>query len=173
MKKGMMIALLLTLLLSLCGCSGAESMQFYVIPEGVIRGGESDAQLLRLAKEEGRLAFTEEQIEGYLWTDHEIRLKERPILGSASDGGSRIFRAESGDCFLLVLDSAVLYRGGFMPSSGDATVQDGPYITDTSFQSFRIAFSSKYSEGEDPRGDQQLYDYLVDHQLLSSKLNEN
>lgn len=172
MKRCLILALILCLAVGLFGCGGQKGLEFYVLTASSLEGYESDAQLLSLAKKEGRLVFTHEDIEGYLWAEHELRLKAQPALGSAADGGSRIFQAAAGDRFLLVLHGKVLYSGGFAASSGSVSVQSGPFIRDTSSQSFCIAFSSKYSEGSDPRGDQRLYDYLTDCQLLSSKLNE-
>lgn len=172
MKKLALLMILLVLLSALCGCSGQERLEFYVVEGEALTGGESDAQLLAIAKKSGRLVFTEEQMEGYLWAEHTIRLKEPPVRGSATDGGSRLFQAEPQDRFLLVLGGRVLYWGGFAAGSASAATQISPYILDQGAQSFTIAYSSKYSEGEDPRGNQRLYSHLTNRQLLSSKLNE-
>lgn len=171
MKKILSFGLILCLLLGIFGCSGQKGLEFYVVKGELLRGNESDRELLSLAKKQGRLAFTQEDLEGYLWAEHELRLKAQPSLGSAGQGGSRIFQAEAGDCFLLVLHGKLLYSGGFYSPEGSAQVQISPFIKDTSSQSFSISFSSKYSEEEDPRGNKKLYDYLADCQLLASKLN--
>lgn len=173
MKRILAFGLILCFLIGCFGCGGEKGLEFYVLQEGSLKGNESDRDLLALAKEEGRLAFTQEDLEGYHWADHEIRLKAQPALGSVSDGGSRIFQAKEGDRFLLVLHGRLLYSGGFYSGSSSAQVQISPFIKDTSFQSFSIAFSSKYSEGADPRASEKLYNYLAECQLLASKLNEN
>ena len=173
MKKLSFLLIILVLLASLCGCKGKETLQFYVVEGELLSGGESDGELLSIAKKRGRLVFTDADMEGYLWKDHTVRLKEAPVRGSMTDGGSRLFQAEPQDRFLLVLGNRVLYRGGFDEGSGSTTPQISPYIMDESNQSFSILFSSKYSEGEDPRGNERLYRFLTDRQLLSSKLNQN
>lgn len=172
MKKIAVLMILMALLCCLCGCKGEASLKFYVVEGEYLTGGESETEMLSIAKKSGRLVFTDADIEGYLWSEHRIRLKEAPVRGSIADGGSRLFQAEANDRFLLVLGNRVIYFGGFAAGSGSAAIQISPYIIDEGAQTFSIAYSSKYSEGEDPRGDQRLYRYLTEHQLLSSKLNE-
>lgn len=172
MKKIALFMILLFLCFALCGCKSNQELRFYVLEGEFLTGGESPSEMLALAKKKGRLVFEEAEIEGYLWTEHTVQLKETPIRGSMADGGSALFQAEAEDRFLLVLGNRVLYWGGFAAGSGSAATQMSPYIADLSNQSFCISFDKKYSEGADPRGNQQLYDHLVDRQLLSSQKEE-
>lgn len=168
MKRIIACLVLLVLLMGLCGCKATgENLKFYVIKEADVIDGMGTDALLQTAKTKGRLAFTAEDLEGWLWAEHTVRLKEVKVKGSAAGGGSVLFQSEKGDRFLVTLNGRVLIQGGFDPKDA------GAYIVDAGERDFKIGFEDPYQELTDPRGNGKLYNYLIDLQLLVSEFKEN
>lgn len=162
MKRFIAFLLAALLLLSLAGCKAERGdLVFYVLKEADVPAAES--ALLPAARKKGRAAFTGEELEGWLWSTHTVRLKNVNVKNTAADG-SALFQTESTDVFVLVLGNEVLYRGGFSESGA------GVYIRDAGERDFELCFSDPFGEGEDPRGNTALYDFLVNQQLLVSEL---
>lgn len=150
-----------------------EDMKFYVVPGGAVSASMGDEAILRAAKKEGRIAFTGEDIAGWLWEDHRVQLKDIAVTGGATDGGSPLFQAEAEDYFVLTIGSKIIYVGSFAPSSGSVRAPRNPYIQDGEGDTFYLLIDRKFAEGEDPRANAYLYDYLVDQQLLVSTIQSD
>lgn len=171
MKKIIAFAAVLVLLFTLTGCKKTkDELKFYVIPGEEVSAGMGEEVLLNIAKTEGRVAFTGSDIAGWLWEEHRVQFKNISVVGGAKDGGSTFFQAEAEDCFVLAIGSRVIYAGGFAPSSGSVRATRNPYIRDGADDTFYLLCDRKYGEGEDPRTDSYLYDYLTDQQLLVSTI---
>lgn len=169
MKKLFSLLLVLALAVSLTGCKKSkEDLRFYVLDGDLVSAGMADGVLMNLAKSKGRVAFTGADIAGWLWEDQCVQLAEVSVLGGAEDGGSRLFQAEAKDCFILALGNRVIYTGGFAPASGSVRAVRDPYIQDGEENLFYLLRDRK--DGEDPRLNSRLYDYLADQQLLVSEL---
>ncbi|MBQ7934757.1 MAG: hypothetical protein IJ333_00165 [Clostridia bacterium] len=167
MKRFFALLTALLLLLSLSGCKAErEDLQFYVLKEADIPQNAGNDALLQAAKSNGRLVFTGEDVAGWLWAEHTVRLKNVNVKGSAKDGGSVLFQTKAEDLFLLTLGDRVLYSGGFEVGS------EGIYIQDAGDLDFKIGFQNAYGDLSDPRGSTVLYDFLIEHRLLVSELKE-
>ncbi len=164
MKKTVSLVLVAVLcLLGLSSCKPApEDLRFYVIQEGRVSSSMNENMLLEQAKRHGRLVFTGADIEGWLWAEHRVRLTHVNVKGSAADGGSVLFQTKAGDTFVLALGNRVLYAGTFDPARG------GVMIADAGERDFSVLYTDGAGDGADPRGNQRLYDFLVDQQLLVS-----
>ena len=161
MKRIVVFLMIALLLFSLCGCRAkAEDLTFYVLKKEDVPS--SERMLLSAAKEKGRTVFTGEELEGWLWAEHKIRLKNVNVKNTASQG-SALFQTDADDVFVLALGNKVLYEGGFDETAG------GIYIRDAGERDFQILFSPSFGK-EDLRSNTALYDFLVDQQLLVSQL---
>ena len=168
-----MIALLVgaLLLVTLCSCRKTkEDLKFYVVSGSEVTASMGDDAILAAAKKKGRVAFTGADIKGYLWASHRVQLQNVNALGGTRDGGSAFFQADPEDLFVLALGGKVLYVGGFAAGSSTVNPPRNPYIKDESSMVFSIIYDSKFGQGEDPRGNTVLYNYLTDQQLLVSKI---
>lgn len=168
MKRIIALFMCAALLLGLCCCRPAgEDLQFYVIRGKDARGITAPSALLRVAKEEGRLAFTGADLLSWQWDNHHITLREVSIAGQ-NGAGSALFMAEREDLFLLVLNGEVLFAGEF---EGAQAVRNPMeiYIKDGEGDDFYLNCHRLYEEAEDPRNQSALYDYLIDMNLLISE----
>ena len=164
MKRFFAIMAALVLLLGLSACKAQrEDLMFYVLKEADVPQNAGTDTLLRAAKTKGRLVFTGEDVEGWLWAEHTVRLKSVNVKGSAADGGSVLFQTKAKDVFLLVLGNRVLYTGSFEAE------KQGVYIQDAGDLDFKIGFQNAYGDLTDPRGSTALYDFLIEQQLLVSE----
>lgn len=171
MKKIIAFAAVAVLLFSMTGCKKTkEDLKFYVVPGEEVTASMSDDAILAAAKSKGRVAFTGEDIAGWLWEDHRVQLQNVAVKGGENDGGSQLFQAEAEDCFVLTLGKRILYVGGFAPAGGSVKARRNPYIRDGQDNTFYLHCDQKYAEGEDPRANRTLYDYLVDQQLLVTSI---
>ena len=171
MKKIWCFALVMVLLFTMTGCKKTkEDLKFYVVSGDAVSAGMADDVVLHTARQEGRVAFTGDDIAGWLWEEHRVQLAEVSVLGGSKDGGSRLFQAEAEDCFVLAIGDRVIYAGSFAPSSGSVRAVRNPYIQDGKDDTFYLLCDQKYAEGEDPRVNSYLYDYLADQQLLVSEI---
>lgn len=171
MKKSL-IAILMMLLL-LCGltaCSARRSdLKFYVLKKADVVDNMSDSALLAAAKSKGRLAFTGEDVRAWYWADHQVLLRELSVYGGAQEGGSRLFQAEAEDLFILALGNRILYIGGFASAGETLGEPQEIYIEDGYADNFAIACRREYDAAEDPRNVTALYNYLADHDLLTTE----
>ena len=171
MKRIFALAAVLVLLFTMTGCKKTkEDLKFYVIPGEEISSDMGNDVLLQVAKTKGRVAFTGGDIAGWLWEDHRVQLQNVYVLGGVTDGGSKFFQAEAEDCFVLAIGNRVIYAGGFAPAEGAVRATRNPYIQDGTEDTFYLLCDRKYAEGEDPRTDSYLYNYLADQQLLVSTI---
>ena len=162
-------------LVLLFGCAGCkktkEDLKFYVVPGEAVTASMVDSAILSAAKREGRVAFTGEDIAGWLWEEHRVQLQQVAVKGGQTDGGSALFQAEAGDYFVLTVGNRIIYTGSFAPADGSVKALKNPYIKDGADDTFYLLVDRKYAEGEDPRANTYLYDYLTDQQLLASVIN--
>lgn len=167
MKKFLSLLVLAGLLFTLCSCKAkGDDLKFYVIKnEDMVKNAGADA-MLHTAKTKGRLAFCANDLEGWLWAEHTVRLKEVKVKGSAAGGGSVLFQTKKEDFFLVTLKGRILMTGTFDPTAG------GVYITDQGDRDFALGFYDPFSEHQDSRANQKLYDYLTQMQLLVSELKD-
>lgn len=162
MKRIVVWMMAFVMLLPLTGCkANAEDLVFYVLKKEEVPVAES--ALLSAAKEKGRAVFTGEDLEGWLWSTHTVRLKQVNVKNTAA-GGSALFQSEKDDVFVLVLGNQVLYSGGF---DEDA---EGLCLRDAGERDFELVFSDSFGDSKDPRGNTALYDFLIEQQLLVSAL---
>lgn len=172
MKKILSFLLVVGLLFSMTGCKkNKEDLKFYVVDGDLVSAGMADGVLLNIARTKGRVAITGADIAGWHWEEHRVQLADVSVLGGAKDGGSRMFQADAEDCFVLTVGNRVIYAGSFAPSSGSVRAVRNPYIQDGEEDTFYLLCDRKYADGEDPRVNSDLYNYLVDQQLLVSEIN--
>ena len=173
MKKILCFLTVLVLLFAMTGCKKTkEELKFYVVDGDAVSLSFADDVVLNTARREGRVAFTGEDIAGWLWEEHRVQLKEVAVLGGSNDGGSRLFQAEAEDCFVLAIGNRVIYTGSFAPASGTVRALRDPYIQDGAEDTFYLLCDQKYAEGQDPRADSYLYNYLAEQQLLVSEIQK-
>lgn len=154
------------MLLVFSGCKAkSEDLTFYVLKKADFNADMTESAMLSAAKEKGRVAFTGAELEGWLWSDHIVRLKNVNVKNSTVDG-SVLFQTASGDAFVLVLGEQLLYSGGFSENNA------GVYIRDVGEKDFELCFSDPFGDLADPRGNTALYNFLIDRQLLVSELKE-
>ncbi|MBQ8895015.1 MAG: hypothetical protein IJ043_11495 [Clostridia bacterium] len=163
----------LMLLFSFSGCKKTkEDLKFYVVPGEAVTASMGDSAILSAAKAEGRVAFTGEDLAGWLWEEHRVQLRNVAVKGGQTDGGSPLFQAAAGDYFVLTVGNRIIYTGSFAPANGSVKALKNPYIQDGADDTFYLLVDRKYAEGEDPRANTYLYDYLVEQQLLVSAIQE-
>lgn len=173
-KRIMTTLLISAILLTICGCSQDKKsdLAFYVIKRNNITASLSDREVVKVAKKSGRLAFDGEDIEGYNWQTHTVKLYESavPSLGSVSaeSGGSKIFKADDTYAFVLIIKNELIYLGGFKAGSKNPDIPLQPSIRDGEEYTFSIVFDAKYSTGPDNRSNNKLYDFLNKFGMLSS-----
>ncbi len=169
MKKRFIAILILIMMLGcLSSCRSArDDLKFYVIKQADVAENMADSALLAAAKRSGRVAFTGEDLRGWYWPDHQVLLRDLSVYGGAEEGGSRLFQAEAGDVFVLVLGNRVLYSGGFASAAETLGDTGEIYIQDGAADNFAVACRNEYEAEQDPRNVDALYDYLADYNLLS------
>ncbi len=171
MKKIIAFTAVLALFFTLSGCKKSkEDLVFYVVPGEAVTASMVDNSLLTTAKMKGRVAYTGEDLSGWLWEEHRVQLKDVAVTGGQTNGGSALFQADAGDIFVLAVGDRVIYAGGFAPATGSVKAIRNPYIQDGESDTFYLLCDQKYAQGEDPRVNTYLYDYLADQNLLVSTL---
>lgn len=171
MKRVWSFLLVAVLALSLCACRATkEDLKIYVVPGEKVTRTMGDEAILDVARKSGRIAFTGQDIAGWLWEEHRVQLKDISVTGKAGDGGSALFQAGPNDLFVLVLGGRTVYVGGFAPATGAVKAARSPYIQDGADDTFYLKIDRKNAEGRDPRADAKLYDYLAEQQLLVSAI---
>lgn len=171
MKKMIAFLAVMVLLFTMTGCKQTkEDLKFYVVPGEAVTASMGDDAILAAAKAKGRVAFIGADIAGWLWEDHRVQLSNIAVKGGATDGGSPLFQAEAEDYFVLTIGNRVIYAGGFAPAGGTVKARRNPYIQDGKDDTFYLLVDQKYAEGEDPRANTYLYDYLTEQQLLVSTI---
>ena len=77
----------------------------------------SEGDIAALAKKSGRLAISEQSIEGVDWENQKFRLTKAavPSVGSnsATEGGSALLKTRDSDAFVLLVNGKYVYHGGF------------------------------------------------------------
>ena len=175
-KKILCIILIILSLIS-CSCTSIKSsdLMFYVIVREAIHSDMSDSEIVDTVKSEGRLAFDGDDIEGYNWQNHVVKLHDEsvPSLGyvTAESGGSTIFKTDDTYAFVLIIKNTLIYVGGFKQGSKNPNIPLQPSIRDIDNNTFSITFDSKYVEYADNRSDSKLYDFLSKQGLLSAAIN--
>lgn len=173
MKK--IIFLIISILIFLlCGCSklSESSLEIYVIEQTKLNSSLNDRETVKLIKQNGRLAFNGEDINGYNWETHTISLKNEAVPShstiTSESGGSAIFKVDDSYAYAIVLNDALVYVGGFMHGSKNPSIPLQPSINDIDEYSFKITFDSKYATGADPRDNKSFYKFLSKFGKLSS-----
>lgn len=171
----LVVLILITLLISSCKSSQASDLKFYVISREILQNTITDADIVKKAKNEGRLAFDGEDIMGYHWKTHTVMLNSNAITSigkvTAESGGSALFKVDDSYAFVLVLNNKLVYTGGFTNGIKNPDVPLQPSIKDKTNTSFSIQFDSKYTNENDKRQNKALYNYLESLGLLSAKTN--
>lgn len=166
-------AMLITAALSSCSKQKPSDLKFYVIKRDELAETTTESEKIKAVDLYGRLAFDGDDIEGYNWQTHTVFLKSDSVLslGTVTDesGGSRIFKTDDTYAFVLMLKNTIIYSGGFQNGIKNPDIPLQPSIEDSSAQSFKITFDSKYGGNVDPRSAQKLYDFLNKQGLLSTK----
>ncbi len=158
------------LLLGLCSCRAErEDLKFYVVQGADVSDSMVDSTLLQVAKEKGRLAFTGADIRSWYWADHQVLLRDLPVRGGATDGGSALFQAKAEDVFICALGNEVMYVGGFTAAGDGVSLPREIYIEDGAADNFAICCRVEYDAAADPRNVEKLYDYLAQYDLLTGK----
>lgn len=176
MKK-ITVLLLLTVVILLTGCSKKDKsdLKFYVIERNFLTQDLSDNQIVSTTKNNGRLAFDGNDIEGYNWETHTVTLKNNSVTshGAVTDetGGSAIFKVNDTYAFVIIIRNKLVYYGGFIQGSKNPSTPLQPFIEDKRLTSFKIDYNSKYAVNGDHRASNQLYSFLNKNGLLSSKIN--
>jgi hypothetical protein len=154
------------------GCKKTkEDLKFYVVPGEAVTASMGDDAILAAAKAKGRVAFTGSDIAGWHWEEHRVQLSGIAVKGGATDGGSPLFQAEAEDYFVLTIGNRVIYAGGFAPAGGTVKAHRNPYIQDGKEDTFYLLVDQKFADGEDPRANGYLYEYLAEQQLLVSAIH--
>ncbi len=156
-----------------CSVQKKDSLRFYVVSRSQLSASMSASETAKFVRENGRLAFDGDDIEGYNWQTHTVFLKEEavPSVGivTSESGGSAVFKSDDTYAFVLLLDGNMLYYGGFKSGVKNPDVPLQPSVEDSGRYSFQITFDGKYATGNDPRSDNRLYEFLNSQGLLSSK----
>ena len=174
MKKHL-FPIIAIVIIVLCGCNKTDKSDFkiYVVSRDVLTRDLSDSQIVSTAKQNGRLAFDGNDIEGYNWETHTIIFKSNSVtsLGAITkeSGGSAIFKVDDTFAFVFTLNDKLIYHGGFVQGSKNPDIPLQPYIADKSVTSVKILFDSKYATNDDNRSNNRLYSFLNNCGLLSSK----
>lgn len=172
-KTALLIIIVLLLSLTSCAKLTAEDMRFYVVDADALSTSMSDSEVIKTAKNQGRLVFDGNDIIGYNWKTHTIMLREEAVtsVGTVTEqsGGSALFKVDDTHAFVFVLGNTLIYTGGFEQGSKNPNVPMQPYIKDKTRYSFEIGFDSKYADGKDNRSNAKLYNFLESSGMLSSK----
>ena len=156
-----------------CSEEQTDDLKFYIISRDILEDAVSDSEKISAVNAYGRLAFDGEDIEGYNWQTHTVFLKEESVasLGNVTEesGGSRIFKTDDTNAFVLMLKNNIIYFGGFHSGVKNPDVPLQPCIEDISRLSFKITFDVKYASFDDPRSAPKLYNFLNKQGLLSTK----
>lgn len=172
MKRLISVIAVAVLLLTLTGCKKSkEDLKFYVVPGEAVTASMGDDAILSVAKMKGRVAFTGNDIAGWLWEDHQVQLQNVVVKGGKGDGGSALFQAKAQDYFVLTVGGRLIYAGGFAPAESTVKAGRNPYIQDGTNNTFYLLCDRKYAAGQDPRANEYLYEFLTDQQLLVSTIN--
>ena len=177
-KRGFYLIACLLMCLIMCACSarGKENLKIYIVDRTLIDDNMTSSEIVSLAYDRGRLAFDGNDIEGYQWSGHVVRLKDEavPSLGSNSkeDGGSTIFKSKDTDIFILVINKTFIYYGGFEMGTTNPQTPLQPNIKDAGRYTFSINFDSKYAEFSDPRNSEYLYRFLSENEILVTKAQD-
>ena len=163
------------LLLTSCSDNKITDLRFYVIERSKISNSMSDGEIVKASKNNGRLVFDGDDIDGYNWQNHTVRIKESSItsLGALTEekGGSAIFKVDDTYAFVITIKDKLVYYGGFEHGTKNPSVPLQPYIQDIDRFSFKILFDSKYPDAGDSRSNESFYSFLNEFGLLSSKSN--
>ena len=175
-KRFLLILILLpTLLLSGCSKPKLTDLKFYVVNRQFLTQDLSDNQIISTAQKNGRLAFEGDNISGYNWETHTVTLKDCALTSygavTKESGGSAIFKVDDTFAFVIAINNKLIYYGGFIQGSKNPDVPLQPFIKDNDLKSFKIDFDNKYATQNDVRGSSQLYTFLNEMGLLSSKIN--
>lgn len=175
-KRFLLLILLFTLVL--CGCKvnyAPDQLKIYVLPRDSLSDSMTDSEKVAVAENEGRLAFDGNDIEGYNWQTHTVTLYDTSVssLGvvTSESGGSSIFKTDDTYAFVLVIKNKLIYVGGFIQGSKNASTPLQPQISDVDGNSFSLTFDSKYAGYADNRSNKTLYSFLNSCGKLSSKTN--
>ena len=162
---------MVAMLLAFTACKQEkEDLIFYVVKAADLPADAAESTLLGIAEEQGRAAFTAEDIDHWYWETQQITLKEVAVRGGNGSSGSSLFQADAEDTFVLALGNRVLLWGGFENNVGALAVDRELYIADDDEgDSFHIQCRKSYEQANDPRRVEALYEFLADHHLLASE----
>lgn len=165
----------LTLISSSCSSYEIDDLQYYVIPRSLLTDGMSNSEIVKVAKNEGRLAFSGQDIVGFNWQKQRVTLDENAVLSTTDTttqtGGSSLFKVDDTYAYAVILKNSLVYYGGFESGTKNPQVPLQPTIYDRGGYSFSIEYDSKYANGEDTRFNEKLYKFLEKHSLLTTMEN--
>ena len=175
-KKLVSVSLILISFI-VCSCANSQKsdLAFYVISRDSIHDDMSDSEIVSTTKSQGRLVFNGEDIEGYNWQNHIVKLHDEsvPSLGYVTNesGGSAVFKTDDTYAFVLLIKNELIYVGGFKQGVKNPEIPLQPSIRDFDNNTFSITFDGKYTEYTDNRSDNRLYNFLNKHGILSASIN--
>ncbi|MBR5782819.1 MAG: hypothetical protein IKY33_01170 [Clostridia bacterium] len=164
--------LLLLCLLVLGGCTGEQTLELYILPaERVNEQTMTDAEIGKVALQEGRLALRGEDFSGVDWEQQMFAVKSEASVSvsvvTSEHGGSSLLKTTGDDLFVWMLDGKAVYVGGFERGTSSVTSQRSPYIKDRERYIFSVL---SIGEG-DIRFNKKLYSYFHSHDLIKSQLD--
>ena len=163
------------LLFCLCACSAPKEIDLYIVPRDTITAQMSGGDIAALAKKSGRLALSEQSIEGVDWEKQKFRLTRAavPSVGSVShaDGGSALLKTKDTDAFVLLVGGKYVYHGGFAMGVSNPNAPCDILIEDSGRYAIRVTLSAKAPT--DQRYSDTLYKALSANGLLRSEVAEN
>ena len=164
---------ILIICLCFCGCSNYKKDNFkcYIFPSEKIISKMTDDDIVRLAQNEGRVAFNGSDIECYCWSDHILRLNEDSVFGNGNKlaSGCDVLKASDSDAFAFILNGKLLYYGGFRNEIGTASSFLSIYIQDADNNTVNIKYDEKYSPS-DNRQNKTFYKFLEKNSLLVDQI---
>ena len=156
----------------LCGCAKEQTLELYIVPvDRVSESGMTEAQIGKIALEEGRLALRGEDLAGVDWQRQRFAVRpeasQSVSVVTAESGGCSLLKTTDKDLFVWMLNGKAVYAGGFERGSASVTPQRDPCIVDSE----RYIFEITSLVVPDRRYDKRLYDYFHSHDLIKSELS--
>ncbi len=175
MRRWRIWVLVLCLTVVSFGCRSPKEIDLYIVPGSAITPQMSDSDIAALAKKSGRLAISEQSMEGVDWEHQKFRLTKTavPSVGSVGrlEGGSALLKTKDTDAFVLLVDGKYVYHGGFVMGVSNPDAPADIIIKDEGRYTFSVTLSALAST--DRRFSDALYKALSANGLLRSEVAED
>lgn len=160
----------------LVGCAKREGLALYILPRELITAQMSDGDILKMARQNGRLALDENSIAGVDWEGQRFRLTAAavPAVGTVSkeSGGSALLKTTDKDIFVLEVGGKLIYWGGFLMGTANPAAEQSLLLVDEGRYTFSLRHSERY-QGADQRFNSTLYNFLQKNKLLKSSVSDD